>query len=39
MARRAHRMGQRAVAQSLYRQIVEKYPETEVAKRAKAKLK
>jgi len=38
MARRAERMGQRDVAASLYRQIVEKYPETGTAAKAKAKL-
>ena len=38
MARRADRMGQRAVARSLYRQIVEKYPGTQTAAKAKEKL-
>jgi len=38
MARRAERMGQRAVARTLYGQIIEKYPDTETAKKAKAKL-
>jgi len=38
MARTAERMGQRSVARSLYRQIVEKHPDTDVAKRARSKL-
>jgi len=38
MARRAERMGQRAVAESLYRQIIEKHSETQAAKKAKEKL-
>jgi len=38
MARRAERMGQRPVAASLYRQIIEKFPETQAAKKAKEKL-
>jgi len=38
MARRAERMGQRTVAASLYRQIIEKFPETQAAKKAKEKL-
>ena len=39
MARQAERMGQRDVAKALYRQIVDKHGETEIAKQAKAKLK
>ncbi len=39
MARQAERMGQRSVAQGLYKQVVEKYPGTEVAKKAKEKIK
>jgi len=38
MARQAERMGQRGVAGRLYEQIVEKYPETEVAAKARRKL-
>jgi len=38
MARQAERMGQRGVARRLYMQIVEKYPDTEVAEKAKAKI-
>jgi len=38
MARQAERMGQRGVAKRLYAQIVEKYPDTEIAGKAKAKL-
>jgi len=38
MARRAERMGQASVARKLYEQIIEKHPETEVAKKAEAKL-
>lgn len=38
MARRAELMGQRDVAKRLYEQIVEKHPDTQTAKRAKARL-
>jgi len=38
MARQAGRMGQREVARRLYEQIIEKYPTTEMAKKARAKL-
>jgi TolA-binding protein len=38
MARQAERMGQRDVARRLYGQVVEKFPETEVAAVARAKL-
>ena len=37
MARRAERMGQRDVAKRLYGQIVEKFPETSVAEKARAR--
>ena len=39
MARSAERMGQKAVARRLYERIVEKHPDTEVAKKAEEKLK
>ena len=39
MARKAERMGQRGVAKSLYAQIVRKYPNSEAAGKAEAKLK
>ena len=38
MARNAERMGQKDVARMLYAQVVQKYPRTEAAKKAKAKL-
>jgi len=38
MAQRAERMGQKSVARKLYEQILEKHPDTEIAKKAKAKL-
>jgi len=38
MARQAERMGQRDVGRKLYQQIVEKFPKTEIAERARAKL-
>ena len=39
MARQAERMGQRDVARKLYAQIIEKHPATEVAARARSKLR
>ena len=38
MARQAEQIGQREVARKLYRTIVERYPETETARKARAKL-
>jgi len=38
MARQAERMGQRDVGRKLYQQIVEKFPKTEIAARARARL-
>ena len=38
MARQAEKMGQRDAARTFYKRVVEQYPDTSAARRAKARL-